>query len=266
MKFNAHTVPELVRVRSYALVLGILAFVLISGLSVVAASHADKKDKGKEKTAPAQAVDSGSFGVFIKGQRVATETFSIHQQGATSVIKSQLMQEGGPSSQKSELEITSSGEIVHYDWSQGSGGSLTVLPNNEFLIEKVLAAPQGKPAEQSFLMPNTSSILDNNFFVHREVLAWRYLASDCKPQAGGWKCDRAPGDFGVLVPQDRMSLRIRMELVGLESVTIRGTKRDLLRLNLKGENVDWALWVDDHDQFKLMRVAIPADDTEVLRD
>jgi hypothetical protein len=26
------------------------------------------------------------------------------------------------------------------------------------------------------------------------------------------------------------------------------------------------LWVDDHDQFKLMKVAIPADNTEVVRD
>ncbi|HKU28494.1 MAG TPA: hypothetical protein VJQ54_23700 [Candidatus Sulfotelmatobacter sp.] len=243
-----------------------VALILILGCVALAAARSDKKDKDKEKTAPAQAVDSGSFGVFVKGQRVATESFTIHQQNTTSIIKSQLKQEGGPSSQRSELEITSNGEIIRYDWTQASGGSLTVLPNNEFLIEKISVANSNKPAEQSFLMPNTSSILDNNFFVHREVLAWRYLASDCKPEAGGWKCERAPGDFGVLVPQDRMSLHIRMELVGDESVPIRGTKHDLLRLNLKGENVDWALWVDEHNQFKLMRVAIPADDTEVVRD
>jgi hypothetical protein len=55
-------------------------------------------------------------------------------------------------------------------------------------------------------------------------------------------------------------------LVGKEKVNIRGAERELLRLNLSGEGFTWALWVDDHDQFKLMRVAIPADNTEVVRD
>ena len=81
-----------------------------------------------------------------------------------------------------------------------------------------------------------------------------------------FRSERVAGDFGVLVPQDRTSLHIRMELVGAEKVNIRGSERELLRLNLKGDNVDWALWVDDHDQFKLMKVAIPADNTEVVRD
>jgi len=72
--------------------------------------------------------------------------------------------------------------------------------------------------------------------------------------------------FGVLVPQDRTSVRVRMELVGREKVTIRGTERELLRLNLKGEAFAWALWVDEKDQFKLMRVLIADDNTEVVRD
>jgi hypothetical protein len=39
-----------------------------------------------------------------------------------------------------------------------------------------------------------------------------------------------------------------------------------LRLNLSGDSFAWNLWVDDQDHFKLIRVAIPADDTEVVRD
>jgi hypothetical protein len=236
--------------------------ILMTCLTAFAAASGDKK----EKPDPAKTVDSGSFGVFVKGQRVATETFNVQQQNGTSTIKSQLKESGGPASQKSNLEITSNGELLLYEWSQAAGGSLTVLPSNEFLLEKITSSAYSKPAEQSFLMPNTSSILDNNFFVHREVLAWRYLASDCKSEGGGWKCQQVPGDFGVLIPQDRTSLHIRLEIVGKEKVTIRGSERELLRLNLKGENVDWALWVDDHDQFKLIRVAIPADSTEVVRD
>jgi hypothetical protein len=73
-------------------------------------------------------------------------------------------------------------------------------------------------------------------------------------------------EFGVLVPQDRTSMRVRMELAGREKIAIRGKERELLRLNLKGENFSWALWVDEKDQFKLMRVQIADDNTEVVRD
>lgn len=243
-----------------------VGFIMLFSLGVFVISRAaDKKEQAK--SAP-QTVDSGSFGVLVKGQRVATETFTIQQQNGTSIIKSQIKQSVGadPISEKSNLEITPTGELLRYEWSEASGGSLTVLPNNDFLIEKTTAPNSNKPAEQPFLMPSTSAILDNNFFVHREVLAWRYLAGDCKSEGGNLKCQQGPGDFGVIIPQDRTSIHVRMELVGKEKVNIRGAERELLRLSLKGENFDWALWVDDHDQFKLMRVSIPADDTEVVRD
>jgi hypothetical protein len=57
-----------------------------------------------------------------------------------------------------------------------------------------------------------------------------------------------------------------MELAGREKITIRGTDRELLRLNLLGESFSWALWVDEKDQFKLMRVLIADANTEVVRD
>jgi hypothetical protein len=244
-----------------------IAAMLLCVVTAFAENRAgDKKEKAKSLP---QTVDSGSFGVFVKGQRVVTEIFHIQQDNGNSSIKSQLKQVAGsaPIDQKSDLEITGNGELIRYEWSQGAptAGSLTVLPNNEFLLEKITASATGKAAEQPFLMPNTSMILDNNFFVQREVLVWRYLASaPCKGESGKRQCE--PVEFGVLVPQDRSSIRVRLELVGKEKVTIRGTERELIRLNLIGEGVDWALWVDGNDQFKLMRIAIPADSTEVVRD
>ena len=240
---------------------------LLAAVSLaVSAAAADKKNQAK--AAPAQTVDAGSFGIFMKGVRVATETFSIQQETSSSVIKSQLKQTVGadPISQKSDLEMTAAGELIRYEWSQSSGGSLSVFPNNEFLLEKISTASSSKPAEKPFLMPSSSAILDNNFFVHREVLIWRYLAAACKPEGGAMKCQQDPGDFGVLVPQDSTSMHVRMELVGKEKIPVRGTDRELMRLNLKGDDFDWALWVDEQDHFKLIRVAIPADNTEVVRD
>jgi len=238
-----------------------LAVVLVATTLLCAS---DKKDKSKP--AGVQQIDSGSFGVFVKGRRVATESFTVQQDNGISDVKSRLQEAGGSGhEQRSELQMTSSGELVRYEWNDGNS-SLAVTPNNEFLLEKITPSAGAKAAEQPFLMPNTSAILDNNFFIQRQVLAWRYLATNCQTQGGALKCQQGAVEFGVLVPQDRTSMRVRMELVGREKVSIRGTERELLRLDLKGESFSWALWVDEKDRFKLMRVLVADDSTEVVRD
>jgi hypothetical protein len=245
---------------------GAAALVLASSLAALSASAAPSKDDKKDKAE--QVVDAGSFTVFVKGQRVATEAFKVEQLNGVSVIKSQLKQTAGDdaASQKSDLEIGPTGELVRYEWTQSSGGSMTVLPKNDFLIEKISIAGSSKSAEQSFLMPSTSMILDNNFFIHREILTWRYLAADCKSESAGLKCQQDAAEFGVLVPQDRTSVRVRLEIKGNEKVTVHGVERQLMKVDLAGESFDWNLWVDPQDHFKVIRVAIPADDTEVVRD
>jgi hypothetical protein len=238
------------------------ATVAVLGCAVVLYAG-DKKEKPK----PPSAVDAGAFGVFVRGQRVVTETFSVQQENGVSIVKAKLKETSNPGSagQKSELEMSDSGELLRYEWSDGSS-SLVVTPDNEFLREKITTAASSKPAEKPFLMPSKTAILDNNFFIHREVLAWRYLATDCLMESGNLKCKQGPVEFGILVPQDQTSMPVRMELVGREKITIRGTERELLRLNLKSESSSWVLRVDDKDQFKLMRVLIADDNTEVVRD
>ena len=252
--------------KSHSGILRVTVFLTLLLMVVAGANAGDKK----AKPAGPKTVDSGTFGVFVKGTRVASETFTIEQSSNSnsSIIKSQLKETTGanPASQKCTLEITPAGELVRYEWSQTSGGSLTLVPNNEFLLEKITPANSTKAAEQPFLMPSTSAVLDNNFFVHRELLVWRYLAAACKREGGTMKCQQIPGDFGVIVPQERVSLHVRLELVGKEKIKVHDTDRDLMRLNLKGDDLDWAMWVDDQDQFKLIKVAISADNTEVVRD
>jgi hypothetical protein len=161
--------------------------------------------------------------------------------------------------------MAGNGELIRYDWTDGNG-SLAVTPKDEFLLEKITTSPSAKAAEQPFLMPNTSAILDNNFFIQREILAWRYLAADCHTDGSNLKCQQGPVEFGALVPQDRTSVRVRMELTGREKVSVHDTERELLRLSLKGEAFNWTLWVDDKDHFKVIRVDIPEDNTQVVRD
>jgi hypothetical protein len=244
----------------------LVSLVILAAHSI--GSAADKKEKEQVKSGAPQTIDSGSFGIFVNKQRVATEIFSVQQEASASSIKSQVKESSGegPAIQKSDLEITRGGELIRYDWSQASGGSLSVFPDNEFLKERIVSSATAKPAEQAFLLPSVTPILDNNFFIHRELLAWKYLNAVCQASGNDTKCRQEPADFGTLIPQDRMSMSIRLEIVGKEKVTIRGAERELLRLNLRGEQLDWALWVDENDHFKLVRVAIPADNTEVVRD
>jgi hypothetical protein len=238
------------------------AFCLLTGSTTAAASGKD------DKTAP-QMVDSGSFGVFMQGHRVATETFSIHQSGSGSTIVSEFKSEAGADKavQTSEWQMTASGELKKYEWKEVSPGQsqAVVLPNQEFLIERFKSGPQDKELEQPFMLPTSSSLLDDYFFVQREVLAWKYLASSCKQDKGALQCPlKQHVQFGALNPHARASTSVTVEFAGREKVTIRGVEIELNRLDLKGDSGSWALWLDD--QFKLQRILISGDNTEVVRD
>jgi hypothetical protein len=217
-----------------------------------------------------QTVDSGSFGVFVNGQRVATETFTIQQGSAGNTISSELREEGSKdkATQNSQMQISAAGELIRYNWRELSPGrtELELFPANQFLTERVTANPGEKPAEQPFLLPSSTVVLDNNFFIHRELLAWRYLGQNCKMDKGPLQCPAGPISFGTIVPQDRLSMRVTLEPVGREKVQIKGGEREVPRFNLKFEGGEWAMWLDDQDHYKLLKISIPSEKTEVVRD
>jgi len=219
----------------------------------------------KEKGGPGQKVDSGSFGVFMNGRRVGTETFSITQNPNGSVIQSEFKAEGsaGQAVQNSELQLTGTGEIRRYEWKELSPGKAqsVVIPNDQFLTQKWSASPDEKPTEQPYLLPAATSILDDYFFVHREVLAWRYLASAC-PQGKPEPCQRM--QFGTLNPRQHTSVSVSMMSLGPETVAKGDTKQRQHKLELKSEAGSWLIWFDD--QFKVLRISIPSEKTEVVRD
>jgi len=241
----------------------------LGGLCLLAlAAAAAPSDKG-DKAPPAQMVDSGSFGVFMNGRRVATETFSIQQSSGGSTVTSEFKTEAGVDKavQTSTWDMGGSGELRSYEWKEVSPGQsqAVVVANQDFLMEKFKSNPQDKEQEQPFMLPASSSLLDDYFFVQREVLAWKFLASSCKQEKGALQCPlKQRVQFGALNPHARAPMSVGVEFAGREKVTIRGVEHELNRLNLKGESIDWALWLDD--QFKLQRILIAGENTEVVRD
>jgi hypothetical protein len=250
----------------------VFAIALLSSIASVAAPYPKGKDKESDKEHEAQKIDSGSFGIFMSGHRVGTETFSIYQSNTGSVIKSEFKTENDPNQavQDSVLQLTASGEIRHYEWKEVSPGKAesVVVPNDQFLNQKWSSGPQDKPHEQPYLLSPATSILDDYFFIHREVLVWKFMAAICTKLANGqMQClTKQRTQFGTLDPRQHSSAPMSAEYLGREKINFKGSPQEFSKVELKTDVGSWQLWLDDHDQFKVMRIIIEGDNTEVIRD
>jgi len=257
-------------VKSFFRLLAIL--MLLAGcIGAWAAPLPKDKDKEKDKEAKheGQEIDSGSFGVFQNGHRVGTETFSIYQTGYGSIIHSEFKTENAPTEavQTSEMQLTAHGDIRRYEWKELSPGKAQsqIVPNSDFLTQKWRTSPQEKEQEQPYLLPVSTNILDDYFFVHREVLAWKFLGASCKQDKGPLECPvKQRAQFGSLNPHQHSPAPLSMEFLGREKISLKSGLQDLLKLELKSDASTWQLWLND--QFKVMRMVIVGENTEVDRD
>ena len=231
----------------------VVALVLVAGLN----APAGEKDPGK-------VVDSGAFGIFVNGRRVATETFQITEKPEGSHARSQFKLADGSSSQTSDLHLLPSGDLRRYEWRGENPKALVVVElKNDFLVEQVTVGDAAKPTEIPFLLSDSTNVVDDNFFVHRQILAWKYLASGCAPgTATAQGCVYQRTQFGVIVPQQQRPLVISMEYAGKEKLP--NSEQELRRFKLETEGVEWTLWLDE--QHKMVRVLIVAQNIEVRRD
>ena len=225
--------------------------------------------------APSNIVDSGSFVVIAAGQRVSVETFSIAQLPDGSITKSVINSVSGvKAEQRAELELAANGDLRRYEWhevSPGKGHSL-LLPEGDFLKQQYGATAEEHATQAYILLPSTT-VLDNNFFVLRELALWRYLRDFCPASAGKVTCPAVPasgapsGDpprLPAVVPMHRYSMQVVISFLGREIVPLRGAPVELLRFNLDDDTGQWTLWVDDN--YRLQRVRLDKDETEVIRE
>lgn len=229
------------------------ALVLVVGLIPCWAS---KKPTG-------QVVDSGTFGIYVAGRRVASETFEISQTSDMSVAKAELKVEQAKNPQIAEMQLTSAGNLIRYEWSEKDQGSAVVEPKDEFLVEHVVLQT-GKTAEQPFILPGSTLIQDDYFFSQRQILLWRYLATQCGPTPSDKGCKLNPQQYGVIVPRQQTSMQVTVEYAGPDRITLKGTPTDLSRFELKFDGNSWQVWIDQ--AYKIQKIAIAADNTEVYRE
>jgi hypothetical protein len=234
-----------------------LLSVVVASSPALAGSKSTKKESGETKL-----VDAGSFGVFFKGRRVATETFSVQQKPDYSITTSDLKLTDG-SAQTSELQIFPNGNLRKYMWRAlaPEKAESVVEPGDQILTQQITVGSE-KPQSHPYILPASTIVLDDYFFVHRELLAWRYLGSGCVP--GESKCSLTKAQMGIIVPRQQTPGTVTMEYTGREKIMIRGVEQELSRFLLKSEDQEWQLWLDD--QYKLIRIVVASENTEVVRD
>lgn len=208
-------------------------------------------------------LDSGTFGVYVNGKRVASEKFEILQSPEMSVAKAELKLDESKHPQIAELQLRPNGDLIRYEWSEKEQGTAVVEPKDEFLVEHVTLTQPSKTAEQPFILPPSTLILDDYFFSQRQLLLWRYLGTQCNVKDGKG-CELAPTKFGVIVPRQQTSAQVTVEYTGREKIALRGGERELSRFELHTDGSDWTLWVDE--AYKIQKIAIVAEHTEVFRD
>lgn len=239
--------------------------VLMLASSVWAAGDRDKdKDKDK-KNSPNKVVDSGSFGVFLNGKRIATEKFRIEQGPDVGTVNSEIKVDDGTNKaeQSAEMQVATNGELRIYKWHSTvpTHEETIVEPKDDFLIEHLTTSDQ-KKRDVPYILPLTTVILDDNFFSQRELLVWRYLASGCIRKEDQLAC--GPSHFGILVPHQHLAANSVVELVGRDKISIKGVEKEFNKIKLDSDGVIWLFWVDD--EYKIMKIAVPASNVEVLRD
>jgi hypothetical protein len=209
-------------------------------------------------------VDSGTFGVYVNGKRVASEKFEIVQSPEMSVAKAELKLDESKNAQMAELQMKPNGDLIRYQWSEKDQGTAVVEPKDEFLVEHVTIVQPAKSAEQPFILPPSTQILDDYFFSQRQLLLWRYLSSQCRIAPGQKGCELKPTQFGVIVPRQQSSAQVTVEYAGQQKLSVRGSDQEMSRFTFKTEGGDWNIWMDS--AYKIQKIAIVGDNTEVVRD
>ena len=240
-----------------------IVLLVFSSFWTTASTAADKSTGGD-----GQIVDSGSFGIYVKGQRVATEKFEIRQSAQGSTTHSELKVEDGSTQigQVTDLLLDPMGNIRRYTWTETNPGKASAVlePDGQFLMQHIYKAPGEKPYDQPFLLAPSTVVLDDYFFVHRQLLAWRYLGAGCRLEKGNLECRLGKTQYPIIIPRQHISTLVYLDYLGVDQVNFKGERRGLHRFRLELEDATWYLWLDDAHH--LARILMSSQNTEVLRD
>lgn len=210
-------------------------------------------------------VDSGTFAVRVGGKRVATESFTMQQGANGNTVTSKLDFENGATKvhQQAELEIGADGALRKYTWQETQPGNakITAEPQDKtFLMvrQKANDADTAKEALQP-LDTHVTSIVDDNFYSHVQVLVWRYMAMSCTREG----CKYAEQKLPVFVPHQEMAQLFTLTYAGTDPIQAKNGSVQATRYRVMTEAGEMQVWMDG---FKMMKLTLPGNTVEVVRE
>lgn len=226
-----------------------------------------------EKPTAGLRVDAGTFLVLEHGTAIARESFTVTSVAEGSITESTIrVLDGSKGEQRFRLELAGDGGLRRYEWHEAAPGRghLLLAPDGAFLKQQVGTKTE-ENIGQSYVLTASTVVLDNNFFILRELLIWRYLREFCQPEAGHMACPakEAPiSHLPAVVPLHHYSMQVAIRLEGPEKVALGASPAlhevELLRFAVEDDTGQWLLWVDS--QYRLQRLMHAGETIEILRE
>ncbi len=205
-------------------------------------------------TSPSTIVeDKGKFHVLVGGAPAGQEQFSIAPDGANWLARGNAEVQV-PNAQATRvtgtLTLKSDGTPVKYEWStQGAKKASATVDFAGGVATIELRLEGQKPFTQQFFFPSARIlVLDNNLFHQYAIVARLY----------DWQ-KKGEQNFAVLVPQTMTPGTVKVQSLGPQAVD--GKQLELLRVKTDDLEVDLYL-----DNLRLIRIAVPASNAEVVRE
>lgn len=200
------------------------------------------------------APDHGRFRILLHGRTVGTENFVVTHQNDLWRVHStiEVRAPGAPVERDTaDLDLAADGSPLHYNWQGEAQQTRSIQVDfRKGAAQLALRRPGAVPALEAFSFPQDHLVvLDNNIYVHYEVLARLYNWA-----TGGTQ------KFSVLIPQDVTPGTVTVESLGKRSID--GASLDLLTVKAPDLEVD--LYLDA--THRLIRMEVPASAAEVVRE
>jgi hypothetical protein len=214
----------------------------------------------------ASIVDSGEFSVVVSGKKVASENFTMQQGAEGSSVNSRLTFDNGTTKaqQESELELAADGAIRKYTWQEKQPGKarLVAEPQDKTFIivhlkESDVATSKDTTHPLDFTM---TSIVDDNFYSHVQVLLWRYFAMSCTTTQ---QCKFEEQRLPVFVPHQEMAQTFTISFEGTDTLRLKTGKAEVGKYRVQTEGGEMHVWMLGT---KMVKLLMPAASIEVTRE
>jgi hypothetical protein len=240
--------------HQYGLFIAAFAAAIAAWPSITPAAPAHHAPSAVARMAPNASLvpDKGKFKILAGGKQAGEEDFEITPTGNGWTIHGTATLETpkGPAHVSGVLELHPDGSPARYEWStDGDKKASAIVTFSGAAASIALNLANTQPYTQQLTFSSTPvAVLDNNLYDQYAVLAGLY----------DWQ-KKGVQTFSVLVPQELTPGTVTVESLGKQDSN--GKQMEELRVKTDDLEIDLFL-----DRGRLMRIATPGNDAEIVRD